>query len=97
MKNYNSYQSHKQPKINTKNGITCERRQVNFVKPFVYYVLQILLLVPVFGIIDLSFNPMKWSGICYVISAGWILYATKHLFRVLARQKFQAAVQCKKR
>lgn len=82
---------------NARDNRTFERRKVSYIKPFFYYFLQISLLVPIFGIIELNLNPLQWSAICYGVSTIWILYSTKSLLRVLARQKFQAAMQRKMR
>jgi hypothetical protein len=85
MKNYTLNQN-KQSYGNGKSGIVCERRQKSYVKPFIYYCLQILLLIPVLGIFAMNLNPLHWSNFHYVLSLVWILYATKKLFTVLARQ-----------
>lgn len=69
------------------NNITGERRQVSYVKPFIYYFLQIILLVPVFGMIEMDLNPFQWSLFSYIVSVVWILYATNKLLHVLGRQK----------
>lgn len=82
---------------NVRDNRVFERRKVSYVKPFFYYFLQISLLIPILGIIELNLNPLQWSAICYGISTGWIIYTTKSLLRVLARQKFQAAMQPKTR
>lgn len=82
---------------NVRDNRTFERRKASYIKPFFYYFLQISLLIPIFGIIELNLNPLQWSVICYGVSAIWILYSTKNLLRVLARQKFQGAMQRKKR
>lgn len=103
MKKYGSYQDSERRKGNDrraqerragerqkgfkKNNITCERRQVSYVKPFVYYFLQIILLLPVFGMVEMDLNPLRWSLFSYIVSAVWILYATNKLLHVLARQK----------
>lgn len=71
----------------SKNYIVSERRQVNYIKPFIYYSLQLLLLVPLFGMIEMDLNPLRWSGYSYAISALWIVYSTKKLLQVLVRQK----------
>lgn len=96
MKNHGSHQGQNPRNVHKKNNITGERRQVNFVKPFIYYFLEILLLLPVCGVFELDFNPLKWSGYSYTIAAIWILYITKHLVRVLARQKIQEAKRYQK-
>lgn len=70
-----------------KNNITCERRQASYVKPFVYFALQIVLLLPVFGIVEMDLNPLRWSVFSYFFAAIWVMYATYKLFRVLGRQK----------
>lgn len=85
MKNY-SFNADKQCYKNGKSNIVCERRQKSYVKPFIYYFLQILLLIPVLGIFAMNLNPLQWSTFHYVLSLVWILYATKKLFMVLARQ-----------
>lgn len=71
----------------SKNNTVSERRQVNYIKPFIYYFLQLLLLVPLFGMVEMDLNPVHWSGYSYAISAVWIVYSTKKLLHVLVRQK----------
>lgn len=85
MKKY-TFNDDKQCYRNGKSNIVCERRQKSYVKPFIYYFLQILLLIPVFGIFAMNLNPLHWSNFHYVLSLVWILYATKKLFMVLERQ-----------
>lgn len=85
MKNY-SFNKDKQSYGSGKIGIVCERRQKSYIKPFIYYFLQILLLIPVLGLFAMNLNPLQWSNTFYLLSLVWILYATKKLFIVLARQ-----------
>lgn len=85
MKNYTSNQN-KQSYGSGKIGIVSERRQKSYLKPFIYYFLQILLLIPVLGIFAMNLNPFQWSTFHYVLSLVWVLYATKKLFMVLDRQ-----------
>ncbi len=85
MKNYTLNQN-EQGYGNGKSNCICERRQKSYIKPFIYYFLQILLLIPVLGLFAMNLNPLHWSHFHYVLSLVWILYITKKLLMVLARQ-----------
>jgi hypothetical protein len=87
MKNGYLYHGVERKKGNRNSSLTCERRRVSYVKPFIYYFLQIILLVPIFGILEMDLNPLRWSLFSYAISAVWMFYITAKLFRILERQK----------
>ena len=73
-------------KVDRRDGRVYERRETNYVKPFLYYFLELSLLYPALSIAELNVDPFEWSGLSYGVAAVWALYSTKKLFRVLARQ-----------
>ena len=87
MKNDSLYQGSERKKSKRNSSLTCERRRVSYIKPFIYYFLQIILLVPIFGILEMDLNPLEWSSFSYAVSAVWMFYITAKLFRILERQK----------
>ena len=85
MKRYNAHKSSK--KSGKANTVSKERRQRSLIKPFLYYSLELLLIMIVLGTFEYTMDPREWSKESYFVAALWLAYITKKLIRVLARQK----------
>ena len=83
-------------KVDRRDGRVYERREANYVKPFLYYFLEVSLLYPALSIAELTINPSQWSLVSYGVAAVWALYSTKKLFRVLGRQGRRSAKRVQK-
>lgn len=72
-------------KGHVQNTTMCEKRERSFTMPIIYYLLHILLPLPVVSLIELDWNPLHWSMYTHLIGAIWVLYATVKLLKVLGR------------
>lgn len=63
----------------------CEKREKSFTKPIIYWLLHVLLPLPVVSLFELEWNPLNWSIYTHLIGAIWVLYATKKLYDVIGR------------
>lgn len=60
-------------------------REPSKVKPFLYLLLQIIIVVLTFGIFNRSFNISEWSFIEIIIALGFIVYFLIRTFAILRR------------
>ncbi|MCK9373764.1 MAG: hypothetical protein M0P91_11235 [Sulfuricurvum sp.] len=67
------------------DGTLEDQREPSLFKPFIYYALEISLLLLIIGTFELSIDPTTWSNVSYIISTMWVTYTTIKLFRVLTR------------
>ena len=54
--------------------------------PFLFEVLELILIWIVFGIFEGTLNVFAWGLISYGFSAVWVIYTIMKLKRVIKRQ-----------
>ncbi len=64
-----------------------ERRKKRRFMPFIYFVLEIILIWLVFVIVEISYNPLDWDLWTYIISIIGIAYSFMKMLHIYDRQK----------
>lgn len=62
------------------------RKNPSYAIPFLYEILEIMLIWIVFGLLEGSINIFTWSIYSYIVSGAWFIYTIYKLRRVLMRQ-----------
>lgn len=62
------------------------RKEPSYAVPFLYEILEIILIWVVFSLIEGSINIFIWSIFSYFVASTWFLYTIYKLRRVLMRQ-----------
>lgn len=62
------------------------RKKPSYLLPFMYEILEITLMLIVFGIFEGTFNIFEWSVMSYSLSSAWFIFSMYKLNKVLSRQ-----------
>jgi uncharacterized membrane protein (GlpM family) len=63
-----------------------ERRKKSYIKPSIYYGLEIIGIYLILSIIQVDINPKEWSIIAFILFFIAFFYFSKRFSIVLARQ-----------
>lgn len=64
-----------------------ERRKKRVFTPFIYFILELILIWLVFVIIEVSYNPLDWDLWTYILSLIGIAYSFMRMLNIYDRQK----------
>ena len=69
-------------------SVTNERRrkQPSYTSPFLFEVLELILIWIVFGVLEGTFDLSQWSVLSYFFAGLWAMYTIYKLNKVLDRQ-----------
>lgn len=62
------------------------RREPSYTIPFIFEILEMIMIWIVFSIMEGTMNVMQWSTVTYILSFTWLLYTLYKLTKVLDRQ-----------
>ena len=64
------------------------RKEPSFIVPFIFELLEMIMIWIVFGVIEGTLDIMQWSLNSYILSSLWSLYTLYKLKKILRRQAF---------
>ena len=62
------------------------RKKPSYLIPFLFEVLELIMIWTVFAIVEASLDITQWSLISYALALIWFFYTIHKLQKVLSRQ-----------